>query len=603
MAYIFKKTLNLLKTKRKNAFLSALMLACLCVYSPDASAQVKIQYPEYEWQVSLIPEIVGERPAYCVATNRYSDGTFMSFGMMEDGKASMSLKFKRNYFKRGNSYPVLIGFSSGVEGSLSAFSKSPDTLIIQGRENDVIWRQLEEHDMFSYQVDDFTFVYSLDYFTFIRTNLEICLEKINLVEKDPENVNLTKVKPRKRFDLSKVDIFDDVQTGIGFDDRLYDEEPVRSSNPNKIVDRGLYERDYGSQKESVLKEAVNPEQPELEIERSNAIDRIFSTFKDTDVNPKTWTSPDVPELPQNYIESGLERLKHLGGDGFSQDEVISKPIFPKKKKSANLADAIKERPVPNTNNLNRFDVSDEIVYGAVPSAMKSAVKTSLPEMYQVIFELAHLLPSQASDIQSYISDDYVSYSWMLPNGDDVYLEQIMWPSTFSMEYMMDNYVTRAAKDCIVDTSHLSDVFVHKGMDLAEGNYACGKDLATLAFMGANGTFTTFSIQANKAYESRLKSARNRFLMAIIQPEQLQTKELSSDELGTIFPSNTLISSKKMIKNVRGMDHSFLPKSPMLLDGIQADSAPTSIRPTQSVQSKTAPRRNSSAVSIDEYLIK
>lgn len=574
-------------------FTIGLVLTALA--SSASFAQVKIQYPEYEWQVNLIPEVIGESPAYCVASNRYSDGTFMSFGAREDGKTSMALKFSRDYFRRSSSYPVMIGFSSGVEGTMTAFAKSPDTLIIQGGKNDVLWRQLEENDMFSYQVDDLTFVYSLDYFSFIRRNLDLCLEKSNLISEKGDVLDLNNLKPRKRFDLSNLNVFDDVKTGSG-NELDEDGAPVKGPSSKR---ESLYERDYGTQSESVLEEVIEGTPQNVVVEKSDVLDRLFATFKDTEFNTETWANPDVPELPTNYIESGLDTLSAVRKKAPIAEEELE-PIFPETKGTKNLEQRLQTQKAIATTD-NRLDVSPSVAQGVVPAAPQASY--NLPEIYYNLFDLATLLPLSPQSIQSFVSEDYISYTWPLPSGDQLFLEQILWPENFGFEDMMENYVQRISQDCVDGIDDLSDVYEFSSMDISQGNFVCGDNHMEMAFLGIEGNFTTLSISGNGMDQRRLRNARDRFLKALVNPNELAKEEVSSEDLGTIFPRNTLISNREVVSNATVRDRDFLPKSNMVLESIanRPDFASEEV-PVQNSRA-SAVSKSSTQISLDDYLVK
>lgn len=498
-------------------------LSCL---STALSAKIRITYPENEWRVNLIPEVVGEAPGYCVASNLYADGTLISFGLREDGKASMALQFKRDYFKPRESYPVVIGFSSGVEGNLSAFAKNSKTLIIQGRDNDILWRQLEENDMFSYEVDDLTFVYSLDYFSFIRRNLQVCLDKMQTVQDNEALFMETSLRPKKRFDLERFNLFGS--------DKAIELDTIDINLVNeKVAERGsLFERDYQNQDNSVLQEVVGPDDV-VELYKSDIIDRLFATFKDTEFTAETWVNPDIPALPENYIESGIGATKvavgaakNVGGLGAMQ--------------GVDLEDQAQIQP--SVRQESQLDVSSVV-------AGQPDEKTTLPEVYGALFARAGLTPI-AGSVALVEQEDYVLYSWILPNSDDMKLEQIIWPEGYSFADMMANYLERQGVECAQNyESEHAESYHYDAVYVSQGWARCGRTASSsyqaVAFFAVDGNFTTVAAIGDLRDEKRLDNARDQFLLSLLEageiPEDEREKTAMDETRPVSPPSGSRIS--------------------------------------------------------------
>lgn len=441
----------------------------LMVVASVAHAELSISYPEEEWRVELVPGIKGVEKAYCSATTVYDNRAIMTFGMMPNGRMSMVVDFQQELFEPSKSYNVRITFPTGVNGSLSAFSRNKTGIIIQGDTDDVLWGQLARHDLFSYDVADHTALFSLEYFKFVQRNLEVCIDRLNQVAKNPDAFEQTELALENHFDLSQIDLF-------------------KRNEESKLVqkiekeDTSLFAKNYGDRSEESPLEPLVNEGEELVLETTDVLDRLFLTLEGSEYTPDIWMSPDIPEMPDNYVESELDVAKAL---------------------------------VPEVAVTAIEEVEVEPNYEASPQ---------LPVMLSMLSQRANIRPLEKT-VQKVSDTNFLRYEWMSAKNIHVLFEQVKWVPEKKFEDLAQDFINRSEQVCPTGfSSEVSEIKQIEPFNLAEGKIYClgggVKDRYTsLAFYAGYGAFSVVAIEGAFSQVADVTQKRDQVLNTLISVAQ------------------------------------------------------------------------------------
>ncbi len=437
----------------------------------SALADVSISYPENEWRVDLVPGVKGIDKSYCAAHTVYDNRSILTFGLMPEGRMSMVVDLQQELFEKGSSYNVYITFPSGVNGSLAAFARDETSLIIQGSTDDVLWKQLEKHDLFSYDVADQTRLFSLEYFPFIRRNLDLCLERLNKVVTDPDSFEQTDYALDNHFDLGQVDLFKRV-------------EKSKIVEVEERLDTSLFSKNYGVDDKDVLKPLLEPVEP-IVLEETDVLDRLFLTLDDTEYAPEVWLSPDIPAMPDNYVSSEIDVANSLS---------------------------------PNVPKVAVEEVE-----------MKPLIDSGiLPDVLGFLAEKSGLVPI-ADTVKEAVDDGYVRYGWQALGKENVLFEQVSMNEMASFGDFIKDFAKRNEQICAEGfSSEVDDVIQADPFELASGKIYClggGVDdrYTALAFYAGYGAFSVVAVEGAFSQVADLTQKRDRILDVLMSVSENEEK--------------------------------------------------------------------------------
>lgn len=449
----------------KSLLMTSLMTIGLLSYAGQAQADLSISYPEDEWRVELVPGLKGIEKAYCSATAIYDNRAIMTFGMMPNGRRSMVVDFQQDLFEESKSYNVHITFPSGVNGSLSAFSRNKTSLIIQGNGDDVLWGQIAKHDLFSYDVANHTALFSLEYFKFIERNLELCIERMKKIAENPDAFEQTELALDNHFDLSQIDLFKRNETS-------------KIAEEVKETDSSLFSKNYGDRSEEAPLKPLVQETETLVLEKTDILDRLFLTLEGSEYTPDIWMSPDIPEMPDNYVEPEMNVAKSL---------------------------------VPDVAATAIEEVKIDPIYEANPK---------LPYVLNVMSENAGVKPVKDS-VKEVQDKNFLRYEWMSSQNVHVLFEQIKWVAGKDFKELAQDFVDRSEQVCPAGFSaEIGDIKEANPFYVAEGKIYCLggglKDRYTsLAFYAGQGAFTVVAIEGAFSQVADVTQKRDKVLDTLI----------------------------------------------------------------------------------------